>query len=185
MSYCHACSGSYSNIDYTFGGKYADGHRYNVNSYLNANLTGDVSFEPRRVSSTMYNHVSTRGMCTEVSNRVCLHNVYAFCVTIYSPLLVQPPPPVPTSRPTSSPSSSKPSTSPSASPTFAPSQTPTRKPSALPSAKPTSGTPTTRKPITLRPSRKPTTSKPSLAPTTQSPTNTPTTVSHSHVYHLQ
>jgi hypothetical protein len=85
MSYCHACSGSYSNIDYTFGGKYADGPRYNVNSYLNSNLTGDVSFEPRRVSSTMYNHVSTRGMCTEVSNRVCLHNVYAFYFTMHSP----------------------------------------------------------------------------------------------------
>jgi len=79
MSYCHACSGSYSNIDYTFGGKYVNGPRNNVNSYSNSNLSGDVSFEPRRVSSTMYNHVSTRGMCTEVSNRF----VSTICILFY------------------------------------------------------------------------------------------------------
>lgn len=86
MSYCHACSGSYSNIDYTFGGKYVNGPRNNVNSYSNTNLTGDVSLEPRRVSSTMYNHVSTRGMCTEVSNRICLQNLHLVlpCLLIFT-----------------------------------------------------------------------------------------------------
>jgi len=88
MSYCHACSGSYSNIDYTFGGKYVNGPRNNVNSYKNSPLAGlgVVSNEPRRVSSTMYNHVSTRGMCTEVSNRICLHNLHLVlpCLLIFT-----------------------------------------------------------------------------------------------------
>jgi len=66
MSYCHLCSGGYSNIDYTFGGKYSGtGPRDNINSYTNSPLAGSVSNNPRQVSVKMWDHVSSRGTCTE------------------------------------------------------------------------------------------------------------------------
>jgi hypothetical protein len=77
MSYCHQCSGSYSNIEYTFGGKYSGtGLRSDMNSYSNSPLNGlgTVSIEPRRVNAKMWSHVSSRGTCTSPSNpgvRVC------------------------------------------------------------------------------------------------------------------
>jgi hypothetical protein len=77
MSYCHQCAGGYSNIEYTFGGKYSGvGLRSNMNSYSNSPLNGlgTVSIEPRRVNAKMWSHVSSRGTCTSPSNpgvRVC------------------------------------------------------------------------------------------------------------------
>jgi hypothetical protein len=77
MSYCHLCSGSYSNIEYTFGGKYSGtGLRSDMNSYSNSPLAGlgIVSIEPRRVNAKMWSHVSSRGTCTLPSNpgvRIC------------------------------------------------------------------------------------------------------------------
>ena len=53
MSYCDQCGG-YSNIEYTFGGKYSGtGLRSDMNSYSNSPLAGlgIVSIEPRRVKS--------------------------------------------------------------------------------------------------------------------------------------
>ena len=67
MSYCHGCSGGYSNMDYTFGGKYTGtGVRSDFNSYNNSPLAGTISYEPRRVSAKMWQHVSSRGTCTNV-----------------------------------------------------------------------------------------------------------------------
>jgi hypothetical protein len=67
MSYCHGCSGGYANMDYTFGGKYkGSGIRSDINSYNNSPLAGTISFEPRRVSALMWQHVSSRGTCTNV-----------------------------------------------------------------------------------------------------------------------
>ena len=41
MSYCHQCSGSFSNIAYTFGGLYSgNGIRDDMNSYSNYPLAG-------------------------------------------------------------------------------------------------------------------------------------------------
>ena len=66
MSYCHLCSGSYANIDYTFGGNYTGtGSRGDINSYYNSNLAGTVSTDPRRVNVKMWEHVSSRGTCTQ------------------------------------------------------------------------------------------------------------------------
>ncbi len=66
ISYCHQCSGGYSNIGYTFGGKYkGTGLRSDINSYDNSLLAGTVSTEPRRVNVKMWNHVSSRGTCTQ------------------------------------------------------------------------------------------------------------------------
>jgi hypothetical protein len=73
MSYCHQCSGGYSNIEYTFGGKYSGvGLRSDMNSYSNSPLArlGTVSIEPRRVNAKMWSHVSSRGTCTLPSNPV-------------------------------------------------------------------------------------------------------------------
>ena len=59
-------SGGLSNIDYTFGGKYSgSGSRSSVSSYSNSPLNGNISYEPRRVSAKMYNHVASRGTCTQ------------------------------------------------------------------------------------------------------------------------
>jgi len=71
MSYCHLCSGSYSNLQYTFGGNYSGvGLRSDLNSYSNYPLAGlgIVSKEPRQVNAKMWSHVSTRGTCTAPSN---------------------------------------------------------------------------------------------------------------------
>ena len=57
------CSGDFSNIDYTFGGKFVGGPRSSIDSYTNS-VSGNVSNEPRRVNVNMYNHVSQRGICT-------------------------------------------------------------------------------------------------------------------------
>ena len=66
MSYCHQCSGGYSNIDYTFGGKYkGTGLRSIIHSYDNSPLAGTVSTEPRQVNVKMWTHVSSRGTCTQ------------------------------------------------------------------------------------------------------------------------
>ena len=66
MSYCHLCSGGYSNVDYTFGGKYSGtGPRGDINSYSNSPLAGSVSNNPRQVNVKMWGHVSSRGTCTE------------------------------------------------------------------------------------------------------------------------
>ena len=72
MSYCHLCGDEffdiYSNIAYTFGGKYkGSGNRGSINSYINSPLlVGDVNKEPRQVNVLMYNHVSSLGECTRV-----------------------------------------------------------------------------------------------------------------------
>ena len=58
MSYCHQCTGGYSNIDYTFGGKYNSGSRGDVNSYTNTALAGSVTTEGRKVNARMWNHVN-------------------------------------------------------------------------------------------------------------------------------
>jgi len=82
MSYCHLCSGSYSNIDYTFGGKYnGSGSRSDLSNYQNSPLAGlgTISNEPKRVNVQMYNHVSG-----------------ASCATVPT----GPPPPPPTPQPT-------------------------------------------------------------------------------------
>jgi hypothetical protein len=66
MSYCHQCSGDYSNMAYTFGGKYkGTGLRSDINSYENSPLAGTVSTEPRQVNAMMWSHVSSRGTCSE------------------------------------------------------------------------------------------------------------------------
>ena len=71
MSYCHLCGGGYANIDYTFGGKYSGtGSRGSIYSYSNSPLAGAVSAEPRQVNAKMWNHVSTRGTCTQPYNQV-------------------------------------------------------------------------------------------------------------------
>ncbi len=66
MSYCHQCNGGLSNTAYTFGGKYkGTGSRSDPNSYNNSPLAGTVSFDPRRVNTKMWAHVSSRGTCTQ------------------------------------------------------------------------------------------------------------------------
>lgn len=93
MSYCHQCSGSYSNIQYTFGGKYSGvGLRSDMNSYSNSPLAGlgTVSIEPRRVNAKMWSHVSSRGTCTSPSNAgvrvrlqfVCFLYCFQFSLTL-------------------------------------------------------------------------------------------------------
>ena len=58
-----------ANIDYTFGGKYlGSGDRNDISSYENSPLAGSINYEPRRVNVVMFDHVSTRGMCTQVSD---------------------------------------------------------------------------------------------------------------------
>jgi hypothetical protein len=67
MSYCHGCNGGYSNMDYTFGGKYkGTGSRSDINSYDNSPLAGlgTISSEPRQVNAKMWAHVSSRA-CTQ------------------------------------------------------------------------------------------------------------------------
>lgn len=57
-----------ANIDYTFGGKYlGSGDRTEISSYENSPLAGSINNESRRVNVAMFDHVSTRGMCTQVS----------------------------------------------------------------------------------------------------------------------
>jgi len=54
MSYCHICTGGYSNMDYTFGGKYkGTGSRSDINSYDNSPLAGlgTISSNPRQVNA--------------------------------------------------------------------------------------------------------------------------------------
>ena len=89
MSYCHGCNGGYTNMDYTFGGKYkGSGIRSDINSYNNSPLAGTISFEPRRVSALMWQHVSSRGTCTNVpfTGVSILLNITMFnfiCVLVY------------------------------------------------------------------------------------------------------
>lgn len=66
MSYCHLCDGGYANLAYTFGGKYKGSGliRSDINSYNNSPLAGTVSTEPRQVNAKMWEHVSSRGVCT-------------------------------------------------------------------------------------------------------------------------
>jgi hypothetical protein len=53
-------------MDYTFGGKYkGSGLRRDINSYDNSPLLGTIiSIEPRKVNAKMWQHVSSRGTCT-------------------------------------------------------------------------------------------------------------------------
>jgi len=54
MSYCHICTGGYSNMDYIFGGKYkGTGSRSDINSYDNSPLAGlgTISSNPRQVNA--------------------------------------------------------------------------------------------------------------------------------------
>ena len=69
MSYCHICSGSYNNMDYTFGGKYNGGaNRADTSAYDNSPLAGTITSEGRRVNARMWNHVNTRSNnCLEVT----------------------------------------------------------------------------------------------------------------------
>lgn len=54
----------YSNVDYTFGGKYNGSDRRNdINSYVNSALAGYICPEPRRVNVKMLTHVCTQGPC--------------------------------------------------------------------------------------------------------------------------
>lgn len=56
-------TGGYSNIMYTFGGKYNGGNRGDASGYDRSNLAGTKSVDPQRVNAKMWNHVSTRGSC--------------------------------------------------------------------------------------------------------------------------
>ena len=67
---------------YTFGGDFVGGgsDRSNLNDWQNnPNLVGNVSYEAKRVPKTMWDHVSSRGSCVDVTD---------------------PPPPTPTQSPT-------------------------------------------------------------------------------------
>jgi hypothetical protein len=82
MSYCHLCSNGEANLLYTFGGDFVGGgsDRSNLNDWQNnPNLVGNVSYEAKRVPKTMWDHVSSRGSCVDVTD---------------------PPPPTPTQSPT-------------------------------------------------------------------------------------
>ena len=82
MSYCHLCSNGEANLLYTFGGDFVGGgsDRSNLNDWQNnPNLVGNVSYEAKRVPKTMWDHVSSRGSCVDVTD---------------------PPPPTPTLSPT-------------------------------------------------------------------------------------
>ena len=66
MSYCHLCNGGFTNLAYSFGGKYKGiGLRSDPLSYDNA-VAGTISTNPRRVNAKMWQHVSSRGACTNV-----------------------------------------------------------------------------------------------------------------------
>lgn len=83
MSYCHLCSGSYSNMDYTFGGKPNGGDRTQVLGYdRTSTLVNGISTEPERVNAVMYTHVSTRGSCLDVPTGVSfiLCGFSSFCI---------------------------------------------------------------------------------------------------------
>ena len=139
MSYCHGCSGGYSNMDYTFGGKYNTGPRGAVTSYTRSPLQGTISTDPQRVNARMWNHVAS-GSCT---------NIYL----------------IGSAKPTGIPTA-KPTGIPTGIPTSVPSATPTTGNPNI-SSKPTQS-PTTGAPTTGAPSRSPTpppTSFPSRAPT--------------------
>lgn len=75
MSYCHQCGGGTSNIGYTFGGHWNGGDRSDINNWVNNDGSVPFSNDPRRVSKTMYEHVSSRGQCVEpylpVSSQIC------------------------------------------------------------------------------------------------------------------
>ncbi|KAL7483145.1 hypothetical protein ACHAW6_008855 [Cyclotella cf. meneghiniana] len=75
MSYCHLCSGSESNIGYTFGGHWIGGDRSNVAHWEDNEDAVPFNRDPRRVSKVMYEHVSSRGTCTDpylpVPSQVC------------------------------------------------------------------------------------------------------------------
>lgn len=60
-------SGSYSNMEYTFGGTYNGGNRADVSGYdRTSTLQGSISVEPERVNARMYQHVASRGTCLSV-----------------------------------------------------------------------------------------------------------------------
>ncbi len=84
MSYCHLCSGSYANMDYTFGGKYkGTGLCSDFNSYNNSALAGTISTEPHWVNAKMWQHISTRRACTalpsSVGVRILLNMIILMC----------------------------------------------------------------------------------------------------------
>ena len=82
MSFCQFCDGSYSNIDYTFGGKYNSGPRDNVTSYTRSHLQGSISDDPQRVNVVMWNHVAS-GLCTKLPTNACT-GVGGVCTTAAS-----------------------------------------------------------------------------------------------------
>mmetsp|Transcript_28603 Transcript_28603/g.58577 ORF Transcript_28603/g.58577 Transcript_28603/m.58577 type:complete len:376 (-) Transcript_28603:116-1243(-) len=161
MSYCHLCSGGYSNMMYTFGGKPIGTTNLNVpEGYTNSNLAGTYNNEPRRVNAKMYSHVSTRGSCTVAP--------------------VGPPPPTaqPTSPPISPPTSPptpNPTSPPTPNPISTPTSPPTSNPTSLPTSMPTGPTPSPTPVPTSSP-----TNPPTPVPTA-TPTNPPTPVPTSQV----
>ena len=64
-------SGSYSNMEYTFGGTYNGGNRAEVSGYdRTSTLQGSISFEPERVNAKMYQHVASNSACLAVPSGV-------------------------------------------------------------------------------------------------------------------
>ena len=186
MSYCHLCSGRYSNIDYTFGGKYRGyGPRGDINSYSNSSLAGSVSNNPRQVNVKMWDHVSSRGTCTEpypigVVSYFAPTPSYLFCSARMLESILsrdrcfpqrRPQTPTPTPKPTTpKPTTSKPTTS---KPTPKPTSLTERpvSPTSPPSTTPTTVRPTTPEPTSLTGSPVSPTSAPTATPTTASPTD--------------
>ena len=63
MGYCHQCEGDVENIKYTLGGHWTGGDRADLSSWVDADLQGTVSTDPRRVPKKIYDYVSTAGQC--------------------------------------------------------------------------------------------------------------------------
>jgi len=64
-------SGSYSNMEYTFGGTYNGGNRADPSGYdRTSTLQGSISFEPERVNANMYQHVASNSACLAVPSGV-------------------------------------------------------------------------------------------------------------------
>lgn len=70
MGYCHQCDGYVDNIKYTLGGHWTGGDRTDVTNWVDAELQGTVSTDPRRVPKRMYDVVSTMGKCMEPAGEV-------------------------------------------------------------------------------------------------------------------
>jgi len=67
MGYCHICPGNMNNLAYTFGGQWAEDNRHDIENWNN-NIASGISVEPRRVSKTIWEHVSSRGTCVSTIN---------------------------------------------------------------------------------------------------------------------